>query len=394
VVIKSCPICDSSDIVFETVLQNFPMGNIYLSAPEHGAQFLRDIKIFQCGCGHLSAKSDFSAEAIYNVDYSYLGDSAIPAKRRAHGLEMIKRHTFDIKFNNLIDIGCGNFELIKHFNGGLDFEGLKIGVDPVLRDPDDAEILFVHDFFENCNLDLASQDNTPNLICLDNVLEHIENLTDFFEKFVKLTQVNDYVYVCVPSFELMLQNRNFEEISHEHTQYFSLRAMSDLFARFEFEEIESYSKFIATRGYNFHFFQNVRNSELHSSQLKFQSEPGAILTGNAMSFSSELEIFKNNLRRTLPPSFENTWGVCASEVTPALCYFMGTNLEEIKGIFDTTSTKEYKFMPGLAPQVLPWENLNHVKKDSTLYITVPQLSSVVKPKLFKLGFFNVSFAEK
>jgi len=278
--------------------------------------------------------------------------------------------------------------------GGLDIEGQKIGVDPVLRDPEDEEILFVNAFFENSNLDFTSKDNTPNLICLDNVLEHIENLTDFFEKFVKLIKVNDYVYVCVPSFELMLQNRNFEEISHEHTQYFSLRAMSDLFARFEFKEIESYSKFIATRGYNFHLFQNVRNSELLSSELRFKSEHDSVWKSNAMSFSNQLEIFKNNLRRTLPPSFKNTWGVCASEITPALCYFMGTNLEEIEGIFDTTSTKEYKFMPGLVPQVLPWENLNHVQKDSALYITVPQLSSIVKPKLSKLGFINVSVAEK
>jgi hypothetical protein len=75
----------------------------------------------------------------------------------------------------------------------LDIEGQKIGVDPVPRDPEDPEILFVNAFFENSNLDLASQDNTPNLICLDNVLEHIENLTDFFEKFVKSIQANDYV---------------------------------------------------------------------------------------------------------------------------------------------------------------------------------------------------------
>ncbi len=170
--------------------------------------------------------------------------------------------------------------------------------------------------------------------------------------------------------------------------------MSDLFARFEFKEIKSYSKFIATRGYNFHLFQNGRNSELLSRQMRFQSKHVSLWDINAMSFSNELEIFKNNLRRTLPPSLENTWGVCASEITPALCYFMGTNLEEIEGIFDTTSTKEYKFMPGLAPQVLSWENLNHVQKDSALYITVPQLSSVVKPKLSKLGFTNVSFAEK
>ena len=391
---KTCPICDSSNKVSETLLQNFPMGNIYLTAPKHGSQFLKDIRIFQCSCGHLSAKSAFTSEEIYKVDYSYLGDSAIPAMRRAHGLEMILKYLDGTKFNNLIDIGCGNFELIEYFMARLDIDGQKIGVDPVPRESENDEILFVNAFFEESNLDLSSHLNTPNLICLDNVLEHIENINDFFEKFVELIEVDDYVYVCVPSFELMLQNRNFEEISHEHAQYFSLSAMNGLFSRFDFKEIESYSTSIGTRGYNFHLFQNKGNNDLLSDQLRLKKEKDLILNNDAMSFSKEFEIFKKNLQRTLPASPKNTWGVCASEITPVLCYFMGTDLGQIKGILDTTVTKAHKYMPGLIPQILPWETLNQIPKDSTLYITVPQLASVVKPKLTKLGFTNVTCAEK
>ena len=73
---------------------------------------------------------------------------------------------------------------------------------------------------------------------------------------------------------------------------------------------------------------------------------------------------------------------------------MGTNLDKLGGIFDTTLSKSSKFMPGVAPQVLPWENLSLIPKDSTLFITVPQLTPIVLPKLKSLGFTIVSYADK
>jgi hypothetical protein len=73
---------------------------------------------------------------------------------------------------------------------------------------------------------------------------------------------------------------------------------------------------------------------------------------------------------------------------------MGTNLEKIQGILDTTSAKADKFMPGISPRILPWENLDHIPKNSSLYITVPQLASIVRPKLIERGFFNVVSADK
>ena len=391
--IKYCPICQSGEVVFETVLEKYPMGNIYLDSPEHGEKFLKNIKISQCTCGHLYAVSDFSADAIYNFGYSYLGDSAIPSLRREHGLEIILENLNGVKFNNLIDIGCGNFELLKYFIENLEISAQKIGIDPVPRESERNDILFINTIFENSDLNLESAEKIPNLICLDNVLEHIENLTDFFEKFVEFIHVGDYVYVCVPSFELMMQGRNFEEISHEHLQYFSLNAMNGLFSKFEFRTIKSYGKYIGTRGYNFHLFQYKG----YSDQLNQYSQSNAYVGGGhetEKNFEKEFRSFRESLSRPLSGSIGKTWGVCASEITPALGYFMGTNLDLLGGIFDTILSKSSKFMPGLAPQVLPWGNLSLIPKDSTLFITVPQLTPIVLPKLKSLGFTIISYSDK
>ncbi len=369
------------------------MGNIYLDSPEHGEEFLKNIKISQCTCGHLYAVSDFSADAIYNFGYSYLGDSAIPSLRREHGLEIILENLNGVKFNNLIDIGCGNFELLKYFIENLEISAQKIGIDPVPRESERNDILFINTFFENSDLNLESAEKIPNLICLDNVLEHIENLTDFFEKFVEFIHVGDYVYVCVPSFELMMQGRNFEEISHEHLQYFSLNAMNGLFSKFEFRTIKSYDKYIGTRGYNFHLFQYKG----YSDQFNQYSQSNAYVGGGhetEKNFEKEFRSFRESLSRPLSGSIGKTWGVCASEITPTLGYFMGTNLDLLGGIFDTTLSKSSKFMPGLAPQVLPWGNLSLIPKDSTLFITVPQLTPIVLPKLKSLGFTIISYSDK
>jgi hypothetical protein len=370
------------------------MGNIYLDSSEHEEEFLKNIKISQCACGHLYAVSDFSSDAIYNFGYSYLGDSTIPSLRREHGLKIILENLNGVNFNNLIDIGCGNFELIKYFMEKLEISAQKIGIDPVPRESERDDILFINTFFENSDLNLDSSEKIPNLICLDNVLEHIENLTDFFEKFVEFIHTGDYVYVCVPSFELMMQGRNFEEISHEHLQYFSLNAMNELFSKFEFRTITSHVKYIGTRGYNFHLFQYKG----YFDQLNQYCQNNSYVRGGAheteKNFGEEFRSFRKSLSRPLSGSIGKTWGVCASEITPALSYFMGTNLDLLGGIFDTTLSKSLKFMPGLAPQVLSWGDLSLIPKDSTLFVTVPQLTPIVLPKLKSFGFTTIFCADK
>lgn len=394
VTFETCPICSSTDKIFEFLLKDYPLGNIYVEERNQGRQFLKNLTIFQCTCGHLSADSDFSAESIYNSNYSYLGNSAIPSLRRQHGLELILENTRDAQFNNLVDIGCGNFELLKLFMDKINISGNAFGIDPVLRENNDNRVVFINNYFENSDLDLNSGFGKPNLICLDNVMEHLENLTDFFIKFTKFIKSGDFIYVCVPSYEIMIADNTFEEISHEHLQYFSLNSLNNLFLKYDFSVVAAYSKYIGTRGYNFHLFQfRNQNHDINPIDSFVYSEVSQenISKGN---FEKSFLAFRSNLMQFGSQLSGVFWGVCASEITPAISYFMNTDLKQIKGIFDTTYAKTSKYMPGLFPEILPWSELNLVSRDSKIYVTVPQLEPLVTPNLHKLGFRNIFFPSK
>ena len=180
---ENCPICDSKSRKFETVLTDYPLGNVYLNSHQNSEFYLKNLILSQCKCGHVAAQSLISSDAIYRADYPYLGHSPVPTMRREFGLRFIKSQ-LPKAFGDIVDIGCGNFELLLLFGSKLKTTGIKIGVDPVPRDNPDPQVTFFNCYFEHTDLRLGLG-RYPNLICMDNVLEHVNNLDVFLSRLTK-----------------------------------------------------------------------------------------------------------------------------------------------------------------------------------------------------------------
>ena len=83
---------------------------------------------------------------------------------------------------------------------------------------------------------------------LDNFLEHITELLIFIPLISARLRNRDHILICVPSYEAMVKNEQFEEITHEHSNYSTPKSLRDLFLEFSFENLESYSEMIESRG--------------------------------------------------------------------------------------------------------------------------------------------------
>jgi hypothetical protein len=121
--------------------------------------------------------SFFPSEFFYNENYPYLGTS----------ITVMERHIFDVNFclgpndqtniNNIIDIGCSSMNLLRNFKSTTKIQGDFVGIDPVPLNEISEDIYFINGFFEKSDYTLTRVLDTPNLILLDNVLEHILGFT-------------------------------------------------------------------------------------------------------------------------------------------------------------------------------------------------------------------------
>lgn len=364
-------------------------------------KYLKDLLLRVCENGHLSAESSFSVSELYNADYPYLGKSKVTILRRDNLVNMLEVSLNAVKIGQVVDIGCGNLELLELLRDSeLDISGQLTGIDPVPRTEIPQGVKFKNSFFDPELVPIKS-DELPTLAVLDNVLEHIQELRNFISQISQWLRDEDYILICVPSYEAMVKNEQFEEITHEHSNYFTLSSLIALFVEFGFENLEAYSEIIDSRGYNFHLFKKISEKQerrqlegsLHQGKFKSHSNRLALKERELLiedGFFISLNNFQLRLVNSYPGGFtENFYGVGASELTPILAYYMNDDFGKLQTIFDSTPSKTGKFMPGIKARISPWETLENLGRDANLFICAPSVSRQIATNLKNKGFKNI-----
>jgi len=264
-----------------------------------------------------------------------------------------------------------------------------IAIDPVpLRTTiENGNIEFINDYFQG-QIDGINSSAAPNLLIMDNVLEHIQDLRVFMDGILANNCPGDYVYVCVPSFDLICKNFQFQEIIHEHIHYFKLNALNSFFEEYGFKSINSFSNKDDGPAYNYHLFKMEQH--FHRKSAPGHDKPGFIL-GDA------LDIYRNILstcNSAIIAANAPIWGVCASASTPTLAYFMESDLSFCNGILDTSSHKIDKYMPSVRPRIIGMDSIKSIGLDDYFFITAPHLTypAIKNLKNFNAeNFINSSF---
>jgi len=376
---KNCNICGSQNNIFHEILRDYPITNLYSESSECGIVSTFDINIYQCICGHVFSSSQHTN--IYNNSYAYNGMAEGVQFRRRVGISMLQDTLGSFVFNCLIDIGGGQLEMIKEVMSHWETER-RIVIDPVPIKADDNEtssIEFLNEYFDGENFEIKSNSN-PSLYILDNVLEHIQDLNNFMNALEKSSHLNDFIYVCVPSLEVIYEKIQFQEIIHEHINYFSVAVVNKLFQDNGFECVKSFTDYQGYRGYNYHLFKKSK-ATISSANI-----------ATVLNFESGFNYYRNMLNSTLK-HIENInkpiYGVCASELTPTLAYHMGSDLSFCKNIYDTSLHKHNKYMPLIKPKIVAFDGIKNTSKDSYFYITAPAVAKKVVSNLTLLGISNI-----
>jgi hypothetical protein len=373
-----CNICNSKEFLFNETFKDYPLTNIFADEYCEAEKYSYDIEICQCKCGHVFANS--ASENFYTNLYPYNGKASGVQVRRNIGVAMLLRQIKTKNLNSAVDIGGGQLEMvreiIKHWEVAR-----KIVIDPVpLKDETEVtdNIEFYNEYFNGKNFKIKKSDS-PSLYILDNVLEHIHNLHEFLQGILECSNLGDYVYVCVPSRELITKKLQFQEIIHEHVNYFSLEVLEKLFGRYGFHQEIAFSDSSGHRCYNYHLF--VRNN--------FQEET---IKEPILNFDLAFNRYKTLLDLTLAQIDgigSDVYGVCASELTPTLAYHMRSDFSFCRNIMDTSPHKLNKYMPKVKSKIVTMDDIPNLPKNAYYFVTAPTIAKYVLPNLSKYSVHNI-----
>ena len=183
----------------------------------------------KCGLSQLSIIPN--TKFIFS-EYDYLSSSSSALSNHYKNLvkKLIKQYKIK-SFENILDIGCNDGILLKHFPKR--FKKLT-GFEPsdASKYIKDRRIKLFKNFFGDATSKrYLKKFNKPKLITITNVLAQIPNLEDFVRGLKNLLNENNLIVIEFPYLLDMINSSIFDVIYHEHLSYFSLTPLDYLFKK-------------------------------------------------------------------------------------------------------------------------------------------------------------------
>ncbi|TPV61957.1 methyltransferase domain-containing protein [Aestuariibacter sp. GS-14] len=229
----TCEICNSDALTEVVSWADFPFTEVYIPSdsyvPETYAR--SDLVLQYCeSCTHCQLKNVVDQKLVYGEgsDYIFRSSQSYSARKSYETfLEFAGKVINNDSMGNVLEVGCNDLYMIQYMK---DHFTSYTGIDPVLGKldttdlPDNCHV--VADFFENVCLE-----NTPDVVICKDVLEHVVEPFSFIEKLVEKGNDDTLFLVQVPIMETICSGRRFDQVFHQHLNYYSRHSFEVMLQR-------------------------------------------------------------------------------------------------------------------------------------------------------------------
>ena len=227
-----CRICKSRKLEKYLDLGKHPFSNSFLTRNQVKGEKKFSLAVVLCKKCGLSQLSIIPNTKFIFSEYDYLSSSSSALSNHYKNLvkKLIKQYKIK-SFENILDIGCNDGILLKHFPKR--FKKLT-GFEPsdASKYIKDRRIKLFKNFFGDATSKrYLKKFNKPKLITITNVLAQIPNLEDFVRGLKNLLNENNLIVIEFPYLLDMINSSIFDVIYHEHLSYFSLTPLDYLFKK-------------------------------------------------------------------------------------------------------------------------------------------------------------------
>jgi len=381
----NCIICGAASDEPLIELPNFPLTGIYTGEKMEQTTTkiaFADQSFHLCtNCGHGQISNIIDPDILYDSTYCFRTSASKTAiKANDIFLSFINRITGNRHFKNIVEIGCNDLYLLNSLS--CKSEQL-IGIDPILKDREQElsndKFIIIGQLFENINLkDYASSHNM--LVLCSHTFEHIDNPQVTLKKLFDYADETTLFFFQFPGIEALVDNCRFDQIFHQHLNYFSSSSFTYLLNELGGELIDHTvnphhwgSLLVA--------FKKTKNKiDRPFTDTNFEKISPAKILKNYALFKNIMQLTGEHLE-TLKD--EKLFGYGAAQMLPVLSYHLRNDFSAFDFILDDDQTKEGLFYINLPVCIKSPNNLNLT--EATIVITAPDNSRQILPKAVSLN---------
>ena len=331
----------------------------------------------------------------------YLYTSSTTQSFREHFEKAAKKYIKEFKLNPkksyIIDVGSNDGVALKPFKD-LKFKKI-IGVEPAKN----LAVLANKNKIKTFNgfLDkkiLKKIKGNADLILASNVFAHSDKLKEMAETMLKLLKKNGALIIEIQYLLNTLKDVTFDNIYHEHYNYWSLTSLTNFFTQFDAKIFKAEK--IETHGGSLRVYISKDNTKKVEKSVKDlineENKFGIKEFKTYQKFAKEVYQIRDNVINNIKKLKEKNRKIIGfgspAKATTALNFFGISN--QIDFIVEDNKLKQGKFVPGV---LIPIRNKNYIKeKDPQILVLAWNFFNEIKKNNKNLtnNFINVKDLEK
>ena len=392
-----CRSCGNTDLKRVVSLGYQPLANNLINKKDEKCE-LYPLEVNYCKkCHNCQLSVAVNPKKMFS---NYLYTSSTSKIFRDHFVEAAKKYSQELKLNKknsyIIDIGSNDGVALKPF---LDLGFKKVlGIEPaknLAKLSNKNKIKTFNGFLEKKNLKKIKKN--ADLILASNVFAHSDKLKEMAECMLNLLSKKGTIVIEVQYLLNTLKDLTFDNIYHEHYNYWSLTSLIYFFNQFDARIFRSEK--IATHGGSIRIYikkdKKVKIEKSVKTMLKEEENFGMKDFKTYQKFGEKVYKIRENVLKNIKKLKEKNKTIIGygapAKATTALNFFGIT--EEINFIVEDNKLKHNKFIPGVK---IPIKNKSSVKdKKNTLLVLAWNFYNDIKKNNAHLSdnFVNVKDLE-
>jgi nucleoside-diphosphate-sugar epimerase/2-polyprenyl-3-methyl-5-hydroxy-6-metoxy-1,4-benzoquinol methylase/quercetin dioxygenase-like cupin family protein len=365
-----CRSCNSSNLKRVVSLGYQPLANNLLDNINEKNE-LYPLEVNWCSnCFNCQLSYTVEPEKLFS-HYLYLsstGSSFVNHFKKAASY-YIKKFKLNKHSSQIIDIGSNDGIALKPFKD-LGYKNI-LGIEPAKNLADIANKSGIKTVQGFLNKDLLKKiNNRADIIMASNVFAHVDDIKSMTQCLFKLLNEDGVLIIEVQYLANTLVDFTFDNIYHEHVNYWSVLSLNNFFNSqnakiFEVEKIQTHGGSIRI------FVTRNLNKKIHKSVKKFINEEKKLGLNQFKIYKNfEKKIFniRTNVKKKIMEIKKNKKRIVGygapAKATTALNFYNIS--KEIDFIIEDNNLKHEKFLPGVK---IPIKNKEYLK-EKTDYLLV------------------------
>ncbi len=365
-----CRSCGNTDLKRVVSLGYQPLANNLLEKKSESCE-LYPLEVNYCNkCHNCQLSVSVDPKKMFS---NYLYTSSTSKIFRKHFIDAAMKYSKELKLNKkksyIIDIGSNDGVALKPF---LDLGFKKVlGIEPaknLAKIANKQKIKTFNGFLDKKNLKKIKK--KADLVLASNVFAHSDKLKEMTECMLSLIGKNGTIIIEVQYLLNTLKDLTFDNIYHEHYNYWSLTSLVNFFKQFDVRIVKS--ERIDTHGGSIRvYIKKDKKAKIQKNvynMLKEEEKFGIKNFKTYKDFGEKVYKIRDNVRKNIKNLKDKNKLVIGygapAKATTALNFF-GIS-KEIDYIVEDNKLKHNKYIPGVQ---IPIKNKSNIKnKDNILIV--------------------------